>query len=201
VPGTKRGSPTWRRSRHAPGQNLDGSAFCPCKTVASVAPKWQVQPKIAGRQLSGTGRGSAHHRRWRSTPSEERLRTLGERIPVSVDASIDREKVARFGRRIVAAVVVVLVALMAVLWFTVSSPVFRSAVSTSVLLRGALPPLPWPTTGSAALSVASQSFRFLGATRSPFEESGPSWRIGREVLVVRSGSRSQLSHDQRCCRL
>ncbi len=69
--------------------------------------------------------------------------------------SIARERARRVGLRVLVIVVVVLVCVFAsVQWFRpVPSPVFRSGVSTSVRLPGSLPSLPWPTTGSASLSV------------------------------------------------
>ncbi len=80
---------------------------------------------------------------------------------------IEHKKVARVRRYIVVLVVVVLVVLAGVRWIgPVPSPVFRSAVSTSVRLPGALPPLPWPTTGAAALSVeGAGSLGSMGSTR------------------------------------
>jgi hypothetical protein len=77
-------------------------------------------------------------------------------MPVTADELhyLEEQKAARRRLRIVGAIVVVLVALVAVRWFSpVPSPVFHSAVSTSVDLPGALPGLPWPITGAAALSV------------------------------------------------
>jgi len=72
--------------------------------------------------------------------------------------SIARERTARVERYVMALVVGVVVVLVVVLagvqWFRpLPSPVFRSAVSTSLRLPGMPPSLPWPTTGSAALSV------------------------------------------------
>jgi len=80
---------------------------------------------------------------------------------------IDREWIARVGRYAVGAAVTLLVVLAGVRWFgPVPSPVFNSAVSTSVRLPGALPPLPWPTTGAAALSVeGAGSLGQVGSTR------------------------------------
>ena len=67
---------------------------------------------------------------------------------------IEERKVARHKLLIAGAVVVALVALVGVRWFgPVPSPAFVPTVSTSVRLPGALPSLPWPTTGAAALSV------------------------------------------------
>ena len=66
-----------------------------------------------------------------------------------------RERARRVGLRVAGVVVVVLVCVLAgVQWFRpIPSPVFRSAVSTSVRLSGSLPSLPWPSTGAAALAV------------------------------------------------
>jgi len=70
-------------------------------------------------------------------------------------SSMARERARSVGLRTVGAVVVVLVCVLAAFqWFRpIPSPVFRSALSTSVRLSGSLPSLPWPSTGSAALSV------------------------------------------------
>ncbi len=78
-----------------------------------------------------------------------------------------RERARRVGRRFVATVVVILVAVLAgVQWFRpVPSPMFRSAVSTSVRLPGAPPSLPWPSTGSAALVM--EGLGGLGHAGSP----------------------------------
>jgi D-alanyl-D-alanine carboxypeptidase (penicillin-binding protein 5/6) len=65
------------------------------------------------------------------------------------------ERVKRYVMALAVGVVVVLVVvLVGIQWFRpLPSPVFRSAVSTSLRLPGMPPSLPWPTTGSAALSV------------------------------------------------
>ena len=109
----------------------------------------------------GTRPGLAHRRSRRSTASEARLRTLGDRIPKMSDdvlRSIVAENAPRVRRYAIGALVAVVLMLIGVLvgvqWFRpVPSPVFRSAVSTSVRLPGSPPVLPWPTTGSSALSV------------------------------------------------
>jgi serine-type D-Ala-D-Ala carboxypeptidase (penicillin-binding protein 5/6) len=69
--------------------------------------------------------------------------------------SLVRERAGHVIPRVVGAVVVILLVILAgVQWFRpLPSPVFRSAVSASVRLPGTPPSLPWPTTGSAALSV------------------------------------------------
>jgi D-alanyl-D-alanine carboxypeptidase (penicillin-binding protein 5/6) len=85
--------------------------------------------------------------------------------------SIARERTARVERYVVALVVALVVVLVFVLagiqWFRpLPSPVFRSAVSTSLRLPGTPPSLPWPTTGSAALSVEGVgSLGQLGSTQ------------------------------------
>jgi D-alanyl-D-alanine carboxypeptidase (penicillin-binding protein 5/6) len=101
--------------------------------------------------------------------NEDRLRALGERIPVSPEQLefIQHRKVAHHRLFIVGAVVVVLVILAGIRWFgPVPSPVFVRATSTSVGLGGTLPSLPWPTTGGAALSVeGAGSLGRAGSTR------------------------------------
>jgi D-alanyl-D-alanine carboxypeptidase (penicillin-binding protein 5/6) len=88
--------------------------------------------------------------------SEDRLRALGQRIPVSPDELeyIEERKVARHRLLIAGAVVVVLVVLAGIRWFgPVPSPAFDPTVSSPVRLPGPLPSLPWPTKGAAALGV------------------------------------------------
>jgi len=126
---------------------------------------------MASRQRSGTGPGAVHRGRRLSKASEGRLRTLGEHTPaLSADTlkTIAKERAERAGRYVLGAVVVVLIgALLGLQWFRpVPSPVFRSTVSMSVRLPGSLPSLPWPTTGSAALSVeGAGSLGHVGSTR------------------------------------
>ena len=123
------------------------------------------------RHTPGSGAGAVHRRRRLSKVSEGRLRTLGERtpdLPVDTLRSIAKESAERAGRYVLGGVVVVLVgALLGLQWFrSVPSPVFRSSVSMSVRLRGSLPSLPWPNTGSAALSVeGAGSLGHVGSTR------------------------------------
>jgi len=123
------------------------------------------------RHTPGTGPGAAHRRRRLSKVSEGRLRTLGERTPdLSADTikSIAKERAERAGRYVLVAVVAVLIgALLGLQWFRpVPSPRFRSTASMSVRLSGSLPSLPWPTTGSAALSVeGAGSLGHVGGTR------------------------------------
>jgi len=126
---------------------------------------------MASRQRSGTGPGAVHRGRRLSKASEGRLRTLGEHTPaLSADTlkTIAKERAERAGRYVLGAVVVVLIgALLGLQWFRpVPSPVFRSTVSMSVRRPGSLPSLPWPTTGSAALSVeGAGSLGHVGSTR------------------------------------
>ncbi|MGD0394314.1 MAG: D-alanyl-D-alanine carboxypeptidase [Acidimicrobiales bacterium] len=106
----------------------------------------------------GSRRGTepTRHRHRRSSASEERLRALGERIPVSPDELeyVEGRRVARHRLVVVGAILVVLVALAGVRWFgPVPPPTFVSTLSSSVRLPGPLPSLPWPTTGAAALGV------------------------------------------------
>jgi D-alanyl-D-alanine carboxypeptidase (penicillin-binding protein 5/6) len=94
---------------------------------------------------------------------------------MSVDALrfIGRERVTRLGRYIVGAVLAVLVALAGVQWFRpVPSPVFRSALSTSVRLPGSPPSLPWSTTGSAALAVEGVGTLWHGGSTKPAPVAG-----------------------------
>lgn len=69
--------------------------------------------------------------------------------------SIARERAARVGRYVFGAVVVTLVgAFVSVQWLRpIPAPVFRSAPLASVRLPGTPPSMPWPTMGTAALSV------------------------------------------------
>ena len=101
---------------------------------------------------------ASHRRRGRSAPSDRRLRTLGKSAPplrADLLSSMARERARRIGLRIVWITVALLVCVFAgVQWFRpIPTPVFRVAVSTSVRLPGSLPSLPWPSTGSAALSL------------------------------------------------
>lgn len=111
---------------------------------------------MAERHTARAGQRPTHRRSRRSSASEERLRALGERIPVTTDELeyLEHQRVVRHRRYFVGAVAVVLVVLATLRWFgPVPSPKFSSAVSTSVRLPGALPSLPWPTMGAATLSV------------------------------------------------
>ncbi len=126
---------------------------------------------MARTQTPGTGPGAEHRGRRLTKASEGRLRALGERTPaLSADIlrTIAKERAERAGRYVLGGVVAVLVgALLGLQWFRpVPSPVFRSTVSMSVRLPGSLPSLPWPTTGSAALSVeGAGSLGHVGSTR------------------------------------
>lgn len=80
-------------------------------------------------------------------------------------------RVALLRRHLLAALAVVVVVVAVVVaagvqWFRpLPAPVFRATVSTSVRLPGAAPSLPWPTTGSAALSVeGAGSLGHVGST-------------------------------------
>jgi D-alanyl-D-alanine carboxypeptidase (penicillin-binding protein 5/6) len=110
---------------------------------------------MADRYTSRAGPGPGRHRGRRASASEKRLRALGERMPVSPDELeyIEEQKVARHRLYIVGAVVVVL-------------------VSTSVVLHGTLPPLPWPTNGAAALSVEGAGSLGSGGSTRPAPVAG-----------------------------
>ncbi len=91
-----------------------------------------------------------------SKSSEQRLRTLGDHIPgAGVDAiAPPAQRRHHLRRSLIIAVVVVVVAALAVQWLRPLPAVrFHSALSGSIRLPGTPPSLPWPTTGSAALSV------------------------------------------------
>ncbi|HLI73613.1 MAG TPA: hypothetical protein VKU86_07005, partial [Acidimicrobiales bacterium] len=94
----------------------------------------------------------------RPSATEQRLRALGRHVPElnpeegEPQARRRARSVARRG--VVAVFVAVVVVLAAVQWFRpVPSPMFQSAL-TDLRLPGVRPALPWPSTGSAALSVA-----------------------------------------------
>lgn len=80
---------------------------------------------------------------------------------------------AHLGRYVIRALVVALVALVGLQWFRpVPSPVFRSAMSTSVRLPGSPPSLPWSTTGSAALAVEGVGTLWHGGSTKPAPVAG-----------------------------
>jgi D-alanyl-D-alanine carboxypeptidase (penicillin-binding protein 5/6) len=85
--------------------------------------------------------------------------------------SIVAENAPRVRRYTVSAMVAVVVMTIGVLvgvqWFgPLPSPVFRSAVARSVRLPGSPPSLPWPTTGSEALSMGGAgSLGHVGSTK------------------------------------
>ncbi len=90
-----------------------------------------------------------------SKSSEQRLRSLSDRMATGVEepggAAGGRH---HFRLYLVTAVVVVVVAGLAVQWLRpLPTVTFHSALSGSIRLPGTLPTPPWPTTGSAALSV------------------------------------------------
>lgn len=66
-----------------------------------------------------------------------------------------RERARRVGRKTVAVTIAALVlTLLSAQWFrSVPAPVFHSALSTSIRLPGTPPSLPWPSNGSAEVSV------------------------------------------------
>jgi serine-type D-Ala-D-Ala carboxypeptidase (penicillin-binding protein 5/6) len=90
-------------------------------------------------------------------------------MPVSPEELdfVHHRKVRRRRSHIVGAVVVVLVAVAGIRWFgPVPSPTFVQSASMSVSVAGALPSLPWPTTGAAALAVeGAGSLGSSGSTR------------------------------------
>ena len=103
-----------------------------------------------------------------SKPAEHRLHTLGEHIPPpATPAPINREVISHLRRYLVMAVVVAIIVLAGVQWFRpLPPPVFGTAVSTSLRLAGTPPMLPWPTVGSAALSVeGAGSLGQVGSTQ------------------------------------
>ncbi len=124
---------------------------------------------MADGHRSGTRLEPARHRRRHSLSNEDRLRALGERIPVTPEGLefVRHRRVARRRLSIIGAVVVVLVALAGVRWFSpVPSPTFVPTASTSMRLGGTLPSLPWPTGGAAAISVeGSESLGSVGSSR------------------------------------
>ena len=77
-----------------------------------------------------------------------------------------REKARRVGRKTIAVIVAALVVtLLCAQWFrSVPTPVLHSALSTSIRLPGSPPSLPWPSSGSAEVSVEGAGN--LGGVRS-----------------------------------
>ncbi len=117
---------------------------------------------------------SAHHRRHPSA-SEDRLRVLGERMPISPDEIeyIEERKKARRRLSIIGVVVVALVVLAGARWFgPVPSPVLVSTLPASVRLPGKLPSLPWPATGAARLSVEGAGSLGSGGSNQPVPIAG-----------------------------
>jgi len=112
---------------------------------------------------------AAHGRRRRS-PAEDHLRLLGKQIPPPKPEIVRAQAHERAHRDVprflLTLVLAVVVALVAVQWFRpIPRPVFRSSLSGGLRLAGALPSLPWPATGSAALSAAGAgSFGHAGPT-------------------------------------
>lgn len=106
---------------------------------------------------SGDGWEAPQHHGPRYRENERRLRALGASIPKDRAAPrsiFDHEPVRRIGRYAIVAVVVVLVVGGGARWFeSIPTPTFHSSLPASIHLSGTLPSLPWPTTGSAALSV------------------------------------------------
>lgn len=105
------------------------------------------------------GRRAAHGRQRGPATAEDRLRSLGSEVPQirsEVVHALAHERAHRvLPRALATVVVVVVVAYVATqLLRPVPAPVFRSALSSSSLtLAGAAPPLPWPSSGSAAMEL------------------------------------------------
>lgn len=105
------------------------------------------------------GRRAAHARQRHSTTAEDRLRSLGSQVP-QLGSEVVHALAHERARRVVPpslwlVPVVVVVAFVAVqLLRPVPAPVFHSALSSSsVVLPGTPPALPWPTSGSAAMEL------------------------------------------------
>lgn len=99
-------------------------------------------------------RGGPAHARGLSKPAENRLRTLGDDVPPAAAAPVTHESRFHLRRYLVTFVIVAVIVLAGIQWFRpLPAPVFRSNVSTSLRLTGTAPSLPWPTGGSAAVSV------------------------------------------------
>jgi D-alanyl-D-alanine carboxypeptidase (penicillin-binding protein 5/6) len=107
--------------------------------------------------LFGIGRGA--HRKSRG--AQGRLRSLGTQLksplgsPLPGRRSWGPRPSAGLAKYVIGAVVVAVVIFVAVqLLRPVPSAAFRSSQADSVHLSGSAPPIPWPSSGAAAMSVA-----------------------------------------------
>lgn len=84
------------------------------------------------------------------------MRELGRRLPTTDRAHepVDPRKVARATKVAAGLVIVVLVVVATIHWFTpIPRPTVSSSLPTSLHLPGSAPSLPWPADGSAAVAV------------------------------------------------
>jgi D-alanyl-D-alanine carboxypeptidase (penicillin-binding protein 5/6) len=109
--------------------------------------------------MSLTRRKPAHRRRVGAGSRGDGVGELGGRVAVRADAPHAPRQKSRRARRYVLPILVVLVLILIGVaagfqWSRpVPSPVFHAALADTVKLPGTAPSLPWPTTGSAALTM------------------------------------------------
>ena len=119
----------------------------------------------------GDRKGPAHRRRRHSESPEEPERGRLVASSTSAGVPLALAQTGRWRRYALRALVVVLVALVGVLgglqWSRpIASPTFHASLSGSIRLPGTAPTLPWPSTGSAALSMEGVgSLGHVGSTR------------------------------------
>jgi serine-type D-Ala-D-Ala carboxypeptidase (penicillin-binding protein 5/6) len=113
-------------------------------------------------QAQGERRHPAHgHRRLLTKEAEQRLAELGRRLPPPSEEArreMARERAVRLTRRLIVGAVLVAVFLAAVgaavQWIRpLPGPAFRPDAAGATRIAGVAPVMPWPSTGSAALSV------------------------------------------------
>ena len=117
------------------------------------------------------------------------MRALGRDVlePSRADVEpVERERARGVARRaVVTSVIVIVVVIAAVQWLRpVPAPVFQSAL-TSLRLPGALPALPWPSTGSAALSVVGAGSLGQSGSSTPVPIGGLT-KVMTALVVLRA---------------
>ena len=114
---------------------------------------------VTGRHAPRHARKSRPTGEQRPSSSDERLQTLGARLPglrIEAADALMRDRIGHALRRTVLVVIVVAIVVLAGFqWLRpLPSPRLHSTVAATIHLPGAAPVLPWPAGASASLAVA-----------------------------------------------